>query len=110
MDRARLLSVAELRPAYERLARLGVLFGQPVDLGPFGGLRVAIGAQTLLDGSGEGDLARVFATLERGCRGTDGSWQESDANLSHGRVVVPRTVVSAYGSMPSSAQTMRSRQ
>jgi hypothetical protein len=65
MDRARLLSVAELRLLYERLARLGALFGQPVDLGPFGGLRVAIGAQTLLDGSGEGDLARVFATLER---------------------------------------------
>ncbi|HEX3989604.1 MAG TPA: hypothetical protein VHX39_00385 [Acetobacteraceae bacterium] len=65
MDRARLLSVAELRPLYERLARLGALFGQPVDLGGFGGLRVAIGAQTLLDGSGDGDLAGVFAILER---------------------------------------------
>jgi hypothetical protein len=65
MDCARLLSVTELRPLYERLARLGVLFGQPVDLGPFGGLRVAIGAQTLLEGSGDGDLARVFAILER---------------------------------------------
>jgi hypothetical protein len=35
-----------------------------VGIGSFGGLRVAIGAQDLLDGSDEGGLARVFATLE----------------------------------------------
>jgi hypothetical protein len=65
MDSNRLLSASELRPLYERLARQGVLFGQPVDLGSFGGLRVAIGAQDLLDGFGDGGLAHVFATLER---------------------------------------------
>jgi hypothetical protein len=31
----------------------------------FGGLRVAIGARNLLDKSGDGGLARVFAVLER---------------------------------------------
>ena len=65
MDRTRLLLAAELRPLYERLARLGVLIGQPVDLGSCGGLRVAIGAQYLLDGFGDGALARVFATLRQ---------------------------------------------
>jgi hypothetical protein len=65
VDCARLLSAAELRPVYQRLAGLGVLFGQPVDLGSFGGLRVAIGAQNLLDGTADGGLARVFATLEQ---------------------------------------------
>jgi hypothetical protein len=64
-DRSRLLAAAELRPLYERCARHGVLLGQPVGLGLFGGLRVAIGAQNLLDGSGDGELARVFATLEQ---------------------------------------------
>jgi hypothetical protein len=65
MDRARLLSAAELRPLYEQLACLGTLLGQPVSLGSFGGLRVAIGAQDLLDGSGDGGLAHVFTTLEQ---------------------------------------------
>jgi hypothetical protein len=59
----RLLSVAGLRPLYEQLARLGVLLGQPVGLGSFGGLRLALGARDLLR-SGEDDLARVFAALE----------------------------------------------
>lgn len=49
MDHARLLSAAELRPLYERLACMGVLLGQPVSVGSFGGLRVAIGAQDLFD-------------------------------------------------------------
>jgi hypothetical protein len=61
---AHLLSVAELRPLHERLARRGVLVGQPVALGPFGGLRIAIGARDLLPASGDGGLARVFAVLE----------------------------------------------
>jgi len=65
MDRARLLSAVELRPLYERLAFLGILLGQPVSLGSFGGLRVAIGARDLLDGSGDGGLAHVFTTLDR---------------------------------------------
>jgi hypothetical protein len=65
MDRAKLLSVPELRPLYESCASQGVLLGQPVSLGLFGGLRVAIGAQDLLDGSSDSGLARVFATLEQ---------------------------------------------
>lgn len=65
MDRARLLSVTELRPLYELCASQGVLLGQPVSLGLFGGLRIAIGARNLLDGSSDSGLARVFATLEQ---------------------------------------------
>jgi hypothetical protein len=64
MDPGRKLSAAGLRPLYERLARNGVLLGQPVNLGSFGGLRIAIGARELLDGQGEGGLAEVFAALE----------------------------------------------
>jgi hypothetical protein len=64
VDRRRLLSAAELRPIYERLARNGVLLGQPVGLGSFGGLRLAIGARDLPDSSGDGGLARIFAALE----------------------------------------------
>ena len=63
MDPRRKLSAAGLRPLYERLARSGVLLGQPVGLGSFGGLRVAIGARELLDGHGEDGLAEVFAAL-----------------------------------------------
>jgi hypothetical protein len=63
-NRARLLSMAELRLLYKRLAGLGVLLGQPVDLGPFGGLRIAIGARDLLNGAGDVRLARAFAALE----------------------------------------------
>jgi hypothetical protein len=47
-DRGRLLSVAELKPIHERLARGGVLLGQPIGLGAFGGLRVAIGARDVV--------------------------------------------------------------
>jgi hypothetical protein len=64
MDRRRLLSAAELRPLYEGLTHAGVLLGQPVGLGPFGGLRIAIGARDLLEGHGDGGLAHVFAALE----------------------------------------------
>jgi len=64
MDLRRKLSVAELRPLYEHLARKGVLLGQPVGLGSFGGLRLAIGARDLLDSSDDSGLARVFAVLE----------------------------------------------
>jgi hypothetical protein len=78
-DQRRLLSAAELRPFYEHLAARAVLLGQPVNLGPFGGLRIAIGARDLLDGhgdggpgtgysgtgySGDGGLAGIFAVLE----------------------------------------------
>jgi hypothetical protein len=63
-DGRRLLSQAELRPVHERLARRAVLLGQPVGLGSFGGLRIAIGARDLLDGSVDGDQARIFAALD----------------------------------------------
>jgi hypothetical protein len=63
-DRARLLTAAELRPLYLRLAKLGILLGQPVDLGAFGGLRVAIGARDFLSGTVERGLDRGFAMLE----------------------------------------------
>jgi hypothetical protein len=55
--------MAELRPAYERLASLKILLGQPVNLGRFGGLRIATGARDLLDDPGDGGLARIFAAL-----------------------------------------------
>ena len=63
-DGGRLLSAVELRPLHERLARRAVLLGQPVGLGSFGGLRIAIGARDLLDGSSDSGLARVFAAVE----------------------------------------------
>jgi hypothetical protein len=61
---AKLLSVQQLRPLYEQLAAAGILLGQPVNLGSFGGLRLAIGARDLLVNSGDGGLARLFAALE----------------------------------------------
>jgi hypothetical protein len=63
-DPRRLLSAAELRPLYERLAQRGVLLGQPVGLGSFGGLRIAISARDLLDEHSGDGLARVFTALE----------------------------------------------
>jgi hypothetical protein len=56
------LSVAGLRPLYNRLAQKGILVGQPVDLGPFGGLRLAFGARDLL-APGDSGLTHVFAAL-----------------------------------------------
>jgi hypothetical protein len=56
--------VAELRPLYERLATMGVLPGQPVDIGRFGALRIAIGARDLTEASDDDGLAHVFAALE----------------------------------------------
>jgi len=64
VDRGRLLTAAELRPLYERLASMGVLAGQPVEVGRFGGLRIAIGARDLTEGPDDGGLAHVFAALE----------------------------------------------
>jgi hypothetical protein len=40
-----------LRPIYERLAGEGILLGQPVSLGSFGGMRIAIGARDVVAGS-----------------------------------------------------------
>jgi hypothetical protein len=65
MRQQRLLTAAELRPLYERLASLGILLGQPVGLGRFGGLRIAVGARDLFaDAPADGGLPRVFAALE----------------------------------------------
>jgi hypothetical protein len=44
-----LLSVKHLRPIYEGLARRGIMLGQPVDLGGFGGLRIAFGARDVIE-------------------------------------------------------------
>jgi hypothetical protein len=64
-DRRRLLSTTALRPLYERLASAGVLLGQPVNLGPFGGLRIAIGARDLLaDAPADGGLPLLFGALK----------------------------------------------
>jgi hypothetical protein len=60
----RLLSVSALRPVYERLAQDRILLGQPVSLGQFGGLRIAVGARDLLaDRPADGGIANVFAAL-----------------------------------------------
>jgi hypothetical protein len=68
-DRQRLLSAAELRPVYTGLANQGVLLGQPVGLGRFGGLRIAIGARDLLPGASvDAGLSRLFAALEQAVR------------------------------------------
>jgi hypothetical protein len=64
-DRHRLLPVADLRPLYQRLASEGLLLGQPVGLGRFGGLRIAVGARDLLpDAAADGGLPSLFAALE----------------------------------------------
>jgi hypothetical protein len=64
LDTRRLLSTAQLRPIYERLAHRGILLGQPVDLGTFGGLRIAIGARDLLASPADDGLEAIFAGLE----------------------------------------------
>lgn len=62
----RLLSSAELRPIYQRLAGRGVLVGQPVDVGDsVGALRIAIGARNLRDPTLMSELGRVFRELDR---------------------------------------------
>ncbi len=65
--RARLLSAGELRPVYEELALGGVLLGQPVDLGAFGGLRIAIGARDVIEGlpAGRDRLLDAISVLGR---------------------------------------------
>jgi hypothetical protein len=49
-DRARLLTAEELAPVHRKLAAEGTLVGQPVGLGSFGGLRLAIGARDIIRG------------------------------------------------------------
>ncbi len=62
-DRSRKLTMGELRPLYQRLARQGVLLGQPVDLGGFGGLRIAIGARDMVEDADESRFATLFGAL-----------------------------------------------
>lgn len=54
-----LLTADELRPFYRSLALQGVLLGQPVDLGPFGALRLAVGMRDVLRGSLDFSLRRL---------------------------------------------------
>ena len=63
-DARQCLSAAALRPLYERMAGDGVLLGQPVRLGRFGGLRIAVGARDLVDGSLDRGLPRLFDALQ----------------------------------------------
>jgi hypothetical protein len=63
--RAGLLPATALRPFYERLARDGILLGQPVSVGEYGGLRIAFGARDLLDGREDGGLPALFAALRQ---------------------------------------------
>ena len=62
------LGVDELRQLYRGLAGQGVLVGQPVDLGPFGGLRVAIGMRDVVRGSIEESLWRLAEAWPLACR------------------------------------------
>jgi hypothetical protein len=61
-DQRRRLSVSELRRVYGALATAGILLGQPVDLGPFGGLRIALGARDAEPDAAEG-LTRILAGI-----------------------------------------------
>lgn len=65
----RLLSAAELRPIYQRLAQAGVLLGQPVGLGPFGGLRIAVGARDLVDAPDSLGVSAMFDALRGALEG-----------------------------------------
>ncbi len=60
----RLLTAAELRPIYTRLAQHGVLLGQPVEFGQFGALRIAIGARdTFPPATADQRMPDLFAAL-----------------------------------------------
>ena len=72
----RFLPAAELRLLYEQLARDGILLGQPVDLGSFGGLRIAIGARDLLDSGAAERLDLVFDALAN-VTASSGSWRRA---------------------------------
>ena len=56
------LAAEALRPLHRALALRGVLVGQPVDLGPCGALRLAVGA---CDAAGFGDALARFADALR---------------------------------------------
>lgn len=58
-------SAPALRGTYTTLAREGFLLGQPVDLGSFGGLRIALGARDLCSHGLETTLWRLFDHLKR---------------------------------------------
>jgi len=72
----RLLPAAELRLLYEQLARDGILLGQPVHLGSFGGLRIAISARDLLDGGAAGRLDIVLDVLAN-ITASSASWRRA---------------------------------
>jgi hypothetical protein len=57
------LSAGQLRPLHRLLADSGVLLGQPVDIGPFGVLRLAFGRSHASNTSLHQDLARIAAEL-----------------------------------------------
>ena len=59
--------------------RDGILLGQPVDLGSFGGLRIAISARDLLDGRAPGGLDIVRDALAD-VTASSGSWRRVSAS------------------------------
>jgi hypothetical protein len=63
-DRRQFLTADALRPLYRGLATQGVLLGQPVNLGPFGGLRLAFGARDVTAAT-ERHLPHAFDVLRR---------------------------------------------
>lgn len=65
-DPSRRRTADQLRALHRGLAGRGVLVGQPVDLGPFGGLRLAVGAR---DAAGFGDRLDRFAAAFRQASG-----------------------------------------
>jgi hypothetical protein len=62
-DRKRRLPVDELCLVHKALAGRGVLVGQPVSLGDFGGLRLAISRCDISRGSIQAELARLRDAL-----------------------------------------------
>ena len=67
-DPSRWLTEGELRPLHSRLARHGVLVGQPVNLGPHGALRVAISARDVVAGTIRPALERLAEELPASIR------------------------------------------
>ena len=73
-DRERWLSAQDLRPLYRAVARAGVLLGQPVDLGPFGGLRIAVGARDARDPAFADRLGQAVDALVWAVRRPEPAW------------------------------------
>jgi hypothetical protein len=106
-DHRRRLTAVELRPLYGQLARAGVLLGQRVTLGSFGGLRIAIGAGDLLDSPRDDRLPRIFAALKEATTPSRCLRGEAVINLSAvvaGQMPFPRRP--RHSESPDNARSM----